>query len=94
VNSVALTGTVATEPRLRDLPSGAKIWNVELSTPIPGGSTSVPCVVDGDIFPAGVRVGDTLTATGYVSRRFFRAGGVTQSRTEIVVTRCSRGEDY
>jgi single-strand DNA-binding protein len=32
-------------------------------------------------------VGQELLVTGRVRRRFFRAGGVTQSRTEVVADR-------
>lgn len=34
---------------------------------------------------SGLAVGDEVLVTGRVRRRFFRAGGGTQSRTEVVV---------
>jgi single-strand DNA-binding protein len=42
------------------------------------------------------RADDQIVVLGYVRRRFFRAGGVTQSRTEVVATKivkASRGRD-
>lgn len=81
-NIVLLRGRVAGEPRHRELPSGSRV--VELSVAAEPGS-SVPVVVH-DRDP-GVTAGDEVVVAGKVVRRFFRAGGVTQSRTEVVAER-------
>ena len=39
------------------------------------------------------RAGLVVVAAGHVRRRFFRAGGATQSRTEVVVERLSPASD-
>lgn len=81
-NLVVLRGTVTSEPRARDLPSGSTVTNVEITTRGESSTTSVPVVVlDRSI---DVVAGDDVVVVGHVRRRFFRAGGVTQSRTEVV----------
>ena len=83
-NIAVLRGTVSSEPRRRELTSGAIVTQVEVTT---RGSTtsSVPVAV----FDREVTVvaGDDVLVVGRVHRRFFRAGGVTQSRTEVVADR-------
>lgn len=83
-NVVLLRGTVTNDPVVRELPSGDIVTQVELSTQVAGRATSVPVAVHGQRVVVGS--GDTVVVTGHVSRRFFRAGGVTQSRTEVIAT--------
>ena len=81
-NLVVLKGHVSSEPRRRDLPSGATLLQIELTTPGDGGLLSVPVVW---FEPTReVAVNDEVTVLGHVRRRFYRTGGTTQSRTEVV----------
>lgn len=81
-NLVVLRGTITSEPRRRELPSGGVVTQIELTTRSDSLTTSVPVVVHDR--PVDVGTGDEVVVTGHVSRRFFRAGGVTRSRTEVV----------
>ena len=90
-NVVLLQGRVSSEPRLRELPSGSAVVNLEVTTLIDEVSVSVPVVLDGGTVDCAA--GDDVLVVGHVRRRFFRAGGATQSRTEVVasaVVRASR----
>lgn len=81
-NVVLLRGTLTNDPVVRLLASGDSVTQLDLSTEIDGRTAMVPVSVPGD----GVTVlsGDVVVVAGIVRRRFFRAGGVTQSRTEVV----------
>jgi len=86
MNVVVLRGTLPRAPEVRDLPGGGQVVAFDLA------------VVGGDGTPARVPVawsapdrtlaalasGVEVLVTGEVRRRFFRAGGATQSRTEVV----------
>jgi single-strand DNA-binding protein len=81
-NLVVLQGHVSSEPRRRDLPSGTTLLQLEVTTPGDGALLSVPVVwfePTRDFAPA-----DEVTVLGHVRRRFYRTGGATQSRTEVV----------
>jgi len=81
-NLVVLQGHVSSEPRRRDLPSGTTMLQIEITTPGDGALLSVPVVwfePTRDFAPA-----DEVTVVGHVRRRFYRVGGTTQSRTEVV----------
>lgn len=84
-NLVVLRGVVTSDPRSRTLPSGSTVTNVELTTRSESLTASVPVVVHDR--PVALTSGDEVVVIGSVHRRFFRAGGVTQSRTEVVATR-------
>lgn len=81
-NVVLLRGTLTSDPVVRSLPAGGTVTQLELTTRVADRATSVPVVVHGE--SVGFVAGDAVVVTGHVSRRFFRAGGVTQSRTEVV----------
>lgn len=83
-NVVLLRGTISNEPVVRVLPSGTTVTQVELSMRVDDRATSVPVAVHDQVVRVGE--GDVVVVTGHVSRRFFRAGGVTQSRTEVIAT--------
>ena len=90
-NVVLLRGRVSSEPRLRELPSGSAIVNLEVTTVLDETSVSVPVVVEAATVECAA--GDEVVVVGAVRRRFFRAGGATQSRTEVLadkVVRASR----
>lgn len=87
-NLTLLVGTLSRSPEPRTLPSGDTVLGLELSVRSEGSPTeSVPLAWLGA--PAAAlrwAVGEELLVTGRTRRRFFRAGGATQSRTEVVVT--------
>ncbi len=94
-NIVILRGTLAADPRPRELPSGSILLQFDVTTRDESGTQSVP-VAWFEPAAAGVpaAAGDDLVVIGSVRRRFFRAGGATQSRTEVVaeqVLAASRG---
>jgi single-strand DNA-binding protein len=90
MNIVVLAGRLLSDPTARELPSGEVIWSLDLSTgvsaeePVPG--VAVPVVWSAAELPGWAK-GTELAVTGIVRRRFFRAGGSTQSRTEVVATK-------
>jgi single-strand DNA-binding protein len=84
-NVVLLRGRVTSEPRIRHLPSGSAIVNLEITTRDGDIAASVPVVLDGA--EPGCVAGEDVVVVGHVRRRFFRAGGVTQSRTEVIAER-------
>jgi single-strand DNA-binding protein len=83
-NLVVLRGRLSSEPLVRPLPSGTTVTQIELTTHCDGASVSVPVVVESG--PVTAVAGAELVVIGHVRRRFFRAGGVTQSRTEVVAS--------
>lgn len=88
VNVAVVCGTITSEPRVRELPSGGVVTNIEVTTERAAGRVSVPIVVHDREVRFGE--GDVVVVTGHVARRFFRAGGVTQSRTELVADQIVR----
>ena len=91
INVVIVRGVVSSEPNIRELPSGSVVTQLDITTRSDALTASVPVAVYDRAVDA-VK-GDEVVATGHVSRRFFRAGGVTHSRTELVagdVVRVSR----
>ncbi len=94
-NLVVMRGTVANEPTMRDLAGGASVLQLDIATKVRSDvsdavvTNTVP-VAWYDPTPAQVRsleVGLDVVIVGSVRRRFFRVGGQTQSRTEVVVDR-------
>ena len=81
-NLVVIRGVVSSEPRIRDLPSGSVVTQLDVTTRSESLTASVPIAVHDHVVDAAE--GDEVVVTGHISRRFFRAGGVTQSRTELV----------
>jgi single-strand DNA-binding protein len=83
-NVVVLRGRVAAEPVMRELASGAVVAQFDLAVADRAGTSSVP-VAWIDPPPARVPAHEQdVVVLGSVRRRFFRAGGTTQSRTEVV----------
>jgi single-strand DNA-binding protein len=96
-NLVVLRGTLAAAPRLRELPSGSTLGQFDVTTRDDAGTQSVPVAwFDPPATVGQLEPGEDLVIVGSVRRRFFRAGGVTQSRTEVVaekVVASRRGRD-
>jgi single-strand DNA-binding protein len=98
-NIAVLRGEISTAPTVRELPAGGVVVNFDVATSAPGagrGTGRVPVAWPDPPVSArrGVDVGTTVVVVGSVRRRFFRSGGVTQSRTEVVaaeVVRVRRG---
>jgi len=82
MNIVVIQGTLSSEPVERTLPSGAILTSLEVTTRTDGESArSVPVVTARSV--GSLSGGDEVLVVGSVRRRFFRAGGATQSRTEV-----------
>ena len=89
-NIAVLRGVVRGEPVTRVLPSGDVVVQFDVSTTVRSrgtvSNTSVP-VAWADPSSASMACladGNELVVVGTVQRRFFRVGGATQSRTEVV----------
>lgn len=89
-NLAVLRGTVPNDAQSRDLPGGGVVVQFDVTTRIAAGDreagVSVP-VAWNDPTPAQLAVittGIEVVVIGTVRRRFFRVGGATQSRTEVI----------
>jgi single-strand DNA-binding protein len=84
MNVVFLQGRLSSDPVMRELSSGSRLLSLEVSTPTDSGTATVPVAwFDPPTVPdwgAGVDV----VVRGVIKRRFYRSGGGTQSRTEVV----------
>jgi single-strand DNA-binding protein len=87
-NLSILVGVLSRDPELRELPSGAEVLSLELTVRSDAAPTESVPVAWHSAPPsaAGWRAGEELLVVGRVRRRFFRAGGSTQSRTEVVAS--------
>jgi single-strand DNA-binding protein len=94
MNIVILRGVLTRPAEQRVLPSGDTLVAYEVRiTNDAGPAESVPVVWSA---PAGrglLDAGDAVVVTGRVRRRFYRAGGATQSRTEVVADAVVRATD-
>ena len=87
MNIVLLQGTLSSDPVVRTLASGSTLWSLELTTVVDGVNVSVPVAwFDPPASAAQWVAGNALLVSGTVRRRFYRSGGITQSRTEVVAT--------
>ncbi len=89
-NVTVIRGNVHGEPHVRDLPAGGVVAQFDVTTRIrcdrQASSVSVPIAwTDPTTAQLGLLVsGAEVVVVGTVRRRFFRVGGSTQSRTEVV----------
>lgn len=85
-NLVALIGRLARPAEARELPSGDRLVAYEVTVARPGDrAEGVPVVWPGAPPSAADHdVDEIVVVVGRVRRRFYRAGGSTQSRTEVV----------
>lgn len=91
MNVVVVTGVLSRPPAVRHLPSGSVVATLELTSRDREGTTSVPVVVrEPTVTVLSLEAGAELVVTGRVQRRFFRAGGSTQSRTEVLARQVVR----
>ncbi len=84
MNIVTLRGTLSHEPHTRELASGSVMLQFDVATALSAGMATVPVVWLDPPATAVFGAGDEVVVIGAVRRRFFRAGGATQSRTEVV----------
>ncbi len=85
-NLVVLAGRLARPAETRELPSGDRLVAYEITVARPGSrAESVPVVwFEAPARAADLDVDEPVVVVGRVRRRFFRSGGATQSRTEVV----------
>jgi single-strand DNA-binding protein len=89
LNVVTLRGHLSRPAELRVLPSGLSLVGLELTIRREDAekAESVPVVwYSAPAWAVDLDVGTDLFVVGHVARRFFRAGGSTQSRTEVVAS--------
>lgn len=87
MNLVVLRGALARPPEARDLRSGDVVVEYDVIVPGRDGGPAEHVPVVWFAPPAGasdLEPDTEVVVTGRVRRRFFRSGGSTQSRTEVV----------
>jgi single-strand DNA-binding protein len=86
MNLTVLRGRLARPAEQRSLPSGDDLVSLEVSVPRDQGPAESVGVVwfAAPASAAAMDTDDEVFVIGRVRRRFFRAGGSTQSRTEVV----------
>ncbi len=86
MNVVLLQGTLSRDPEERILASGDRLVTYEVTTREEGRRAATVPVVWADPPASADRLvqGSEVVVTGEVSRRFFRSGGATASRTEVI----------
>ncbi len=89
-NIAVIRGSIRAEPTVRELPGGGVVvqFDVATTTERDGRQLSVSVPIawnDPTTTQRGILAGGSeVLVVGTVRRRFFRVGGVTQSRTEVV----------
>lgn len=88
LNLAVVRGRLSSDPVQRTLPSGDPLTTYEVTVPrLDAAADTVPVVLVASAPPRGLGAGDEVLVVGRVRRRFFRAGGATMSRTEVVAER-------
>lgn len=92
MNLVVIRGRLSRPPELRELASGSVLVTYEVTVAARAGAPaeSVPVVwfdPPGGEAAASLDPDESVVVVGRVRRRFFKAGGGTQSRTEVVADR-------
>ena len=88
VNLAVVAGTLVktAEPRL--LPDGSTVWELDVAVRPEGrAATSVPvswATPGPGVDPSAWAPGEEVLVVGAVRRRFYRAGGATVSRTDVL----------
>ena len=85
-NVVVLYGRLTRPAALRSLPSGDQLVALEVSVRREGDRAETAPVVwpDAPASASALDVDQEVVVVGRIRRRFFKAGGATQSRTEVV----------
>lgn len=84
MNVVVIRGRLSGEPVVRTLASGSQLLSIEVIATGDGGASSVPVAWFDPPPSISFVAGDEVVVRGSVRRRFFRSGGATQTRTEVV----------
>ena len=92
LNLAVVAGVLTRPPQLVELTSGSRVSSFEVTVRGPERPAEVvPATwIDPPTWVATLEPGNEIVLSGRVRRRFSRAGGVTQSRTEVVVSRMVR----
>lgn len=93
MNVAILRGRLCRPPERRLLPSGDDVVVYEVNVPRAGErAETVPVAwFAAPSSAVDLEIDDEVVVVGRVRRRFFRAGGTTQSRTEVVADRVVPG---
>lgn len=85
MNLTVVSGHLARPASIRELNEGHRVLTLEITGSEAGSkSGSIPvCWHDPPATAENLDVGDEVVVVGRVRRRFFRAAGSTQSRTEV-----------
>jgi single-strand DNA-binding protein len=89
MNIAVVRGHLSRPPERRTLSSGDELVSLEVTVERPDDRAEIVPVVWPSAPPSatGLVVGAPVVVVGRVRRRFFRVGGSTQSRTEVVADR-------
>ena len=92
LNVVVLVGALARPAQDVELPSGSRLLSLEVTVRREEGpAETVPVSwFDAPAWATALDAGADVVVVGRVRRRFFRAGGSTQSRTEVVASKIAR----
>lgn len=88
-NVAVVRGVLSRDPRATALASGSTVWQLDVTVHEDDRpAASVPVAwFDPPASAASLAAGREVVVVGRVVRRFFRAGGGTASRTEVVADR-------
>lgn len=90
MNITILRGTLTATPTITDLASGTRAHNFELRAHEGDNRHVVPVSWLDPSRPPKLAEGDEVVVIGAVRRRWFRAGGGSQSRTEVLASTVAR----
>lgn len=83
-NLAAVRGVVTAEVRVSALPGGGVVHNFDVRSDVDGDRHIVPVAWHDPVRPPRLRRGDEVVVVGVIRRRWFRAAGGSQSRTELL----------
>jgi single-strand DNA-binding protein len=87
LNLAVLRGSLSSDPRSTDLPSGGRLVRLEVTTRTAAGTESVPVSwFDPPAAAAALAAGQEVVVTGRVRRRWWGSPTGPRSRTEVVAT--------
>jgi single-strand DNA-binding protein len=92
LNLAVVCGNLSSEPTRRVLQSGSELVSLEVTVRREDeAAETVPVSwFDAPSWADDLAAGDGVVVTGRVRRRFFRSGGSTQSRTEVLAASVAR----